>query len=367
MFHEYQSDYYMEMTTMANWELVSSNVIASHQAGNDFDLMSVNHVDVLAYIRGGLIQTIQPFMDNSGVNFNDIIFPNLLEAGMYQNRQYTLPINTDTRVIAVNLDLLAQHGQTVPTTMDEFVEASRAVTQDGNFGFVLHLTANPYISTYDMGIFLRSIGGQLYVIEPDGRAVATIDTPEMREYFEFVLTMLNYMPGDTLTIVGDDSRRYFASGNIAFYMYGPWELNLMPDLDFNYELIRVPAGPNGSRSNAGGFHWGMGSGSQHSEGAWEFMRFTTTNPELLGMAAIASGLPTAPASYDLPPFNSGAYDIFLEQLAYSGLPQIPVANLPEVVSEFHIYWEDLLFGNITVEEAVTQAQVSVQAVLDRMN
>lgn len=60
--------------------------------------------------------------------------------------------------------------------------------------FTNALTSSTYQSTYEMGVFLQSIGGSLYEIDNSGKPVATIDTPEMKKYLEFVQELKTYMP-----------------------------------------------------------------------------------------------------------------------------------------------------------------------------
>ena len=96
------------------------------------------------------------------------------------------------------------------------------------------------------------------------------------------------------------------------------------------------------------------------------MEFMLTDGE--SMAIIGeSGLPTVESAYESGTFSDPKYDIFLEQLQSSNLPQVPVANLGEVVACFTGYWNDLCVGNITVDEMIEEAQPAVQALLDENN
>ena len=58
------------------------------------------------------------------------------------------------------------------------------------------------------------------------------------------------------------------------------------------------------------------------------------------------------------------YDIFKEQLKTSNIPQIPVANLNEVMNTFDEYWQNLLFDKMTPDEVCQKAQTAIQEVLD---
>ncbi len=89
--------------------------------------------------------------------------------------------------------------------------------------FTNALTSSTYQSTYEMGVFLQSIGGSLYEIDNSGKPVATIDTPEMKKYLEFVQELKTYMPEDSITMEGTEQRNQFCNGNIGMMESGPWE------------------------------------------------------------------------------------------------------------------------------------------------
>lgn len=137
----------------------------------------------------------------------------------------------------------------------------------------------------------------------------------------------------------------------------------MDALDFTVELGLIPAGDAGSYSTSGGFQLGIGAESDNVSTAWAFIKWLTQNPE---QAAAFGGtnLPTIEAAYDEGTFSDPKYDIFKEQLKTSNVPQIPVANLNEVVTCFDEYWQNLLFDKMTVDEVCKEAQTAVQELLD---
>lgn len=356
----------VEYTKAADFDAMKQNVLASNQAGDDFDLLFVNHVDTLSYIKGEIIQPLDPFAQADGVDYSSVIYESLLEACMYEDVLYSVPINTDTRVLAVNKDLFAKYEAEYPKTQDEMLAVAKTMAEGGDFGYVNSLTRSAYVPEYEQGVFLMGNGGRLYEIQ-DGKAVATIDTQEMRDYLNFTLELLNYMPKDSLTMTEDDGRKSFMSGNVGMYIFGPWEYTLMEEsLGFEYELITIPAGTRESASTSGGYQLAIGKNAPNAEAAWQLMKYLTTDPAALA-AAGATGLPTSEAAYNEAPFTDPKYDIFKEQLNTSYVPEVPVANLNEVVEEFSVYWQDLLYGKITVDELCVNAQESVQALLDKTN
>lgn len=368
-FNEKYPDIAVELSTFADYTALNQNVMAAHQAGTDFDLMEVNHVDTLAFIKGELLEPIGEQLKNDGYDVDSIIMGNLEDMGKLGDVTYTFPIDTDTRIMLINTDLFEKYGLDIPETMDDMLEAGKVISEknEGDYVFTDEMCTNgDYFSTYETGIFLQSCGGQLYTVDENGKATATIDTDEMRAYLNFITELLPYMPEDCIT--NNDARSAFCEGNIGMYTFGPWEFGLMDmdSLGFNWKLTKVPAGSAGSVSTSGGFQLGMGAGSANKELAYTFMEFMLSDAESMSIIG-ESGLPTVEDAYKNGTFSDSKYEVFMEQLQSSNLPQVPVANLGEVVACFTGYWNDLCVGNLTVDEMIAEAQPAVQALLDENN
>lgn len=369
-FNEKYPDIAVEISSFTDYTALNQNVMASHQAGSDFDVVEVNHVDTLSFIKGELLEPLSERLTADGIDVDSIFMGNLADMGKLGDTVYTFPVDTDTRIMLVNTDLFEKYGLEIPQTMDDMLEAGKVISEagEGDYVFTDEMCTNgDYFSTYEAGIFLQSCGGQLYTVDEQGVATATVDTDEMREFLTFITELLPYMPADCTT--NNDARSAFCEGNIGMFTFGPWEYNNMDmdSLGFNYTLVKVPAGSAGSVSTSGGFQLGMGSGSQNKDLAYAFLEFVLGDAESMAIMGEA-GLPTVEGAYESGTFaDEEKYGVFLEQLQSSNLPQKPVGNLGEVVACFTGYWNDLCCGNITVDEMIEGAQPDVQALLDENN
>ncbi len=368
VFQEFMKKYpdvKVEFATFADFTATNQGVQAAHQAGDDYDILTVNHVDTMTYQKAGMLYPIGDLAERDGVNFDEVFMGSLMEPCKIGGKAYTIPTDTDTRVIFYNKDLFEKYNLEYPATLEEVLECGKAMTKDGDYLFTNALTSSAYQSTYEMGVFLQSIGGSLYKIDDNGKPVATVDTPEMKKYLEFVKELQNYMPEDSVTMEGTEQRNQFCNGNIGMMESGPWEYGEidMEGLSFTVELGLIPAGDAGSYSTSGGFQLGIGSKSNNVETAWTFIKWLTENPD---QAAAFGGtnLPTIEAAYNEGTFADSKYDIFKEQLKTSNIPQIPVANLNEVMNTFDEYWQNLLFDKMTPDEVCQKAQTAIQEVLD---
>lgn len=365
-FNEKNPDIQIEISAFPDYSALNQNVMSSHQANDDYDLIVVNHTDTLSFIKGELLAPIGDVLKEKNIDVDSIIMGNLEDMGKLGDMTYTIPVNTDTRVMMVNTDLFDKYNLEIPTTMDEMLAAGKVIADanQGDYIFTDEMCTNgDYFSTYETGIFLQSCGGQLYTVDENGKATATIDTPEMREYLNFITELLPLMPPDCTT--NNEALAAFAEGNIGMYTFGPWEYSRMDfdTLGFNHKLVKVPAGPAGSVSTSGGFQLGVGSGSDNIDDAMTFIDFLLNDTDSLALVG-ESGLPTVESAYEKGVFASDKYTVFKEQLESSNVPQTPVANLGEVVACFTGYWNDMCAGNLTVDQVIEQAQPAVQKLLD---
>ena len=192
-FHEKYPDIDVEISTFTDYTALNQNVMAAHQAGSDFDLMEVNHVDTLSFIKGELLEPISERLTSDDIDVDSTIMGSLADMGKLGDVTYTFPIDTDTRVMLVNTDLFDKYGLDIPETMDDMLEAGKVISEknEGDYVFTDEMCTNgDYFSTYETGIFLQSCGGQLYVVDENGKATATIDTDEMREYLNIITELL---------------------------------------------------------------------------------------------------------------------------------------------------------------------------------
>jgi len=367
-FNEEYPDVQLEYVSFPDLTTLNQGIQAAHQAGDDYDILTVNHVDMMTYVKAGMLYPLSDLADKDGVTLDDIFMGSLLKYCKTAGKTYTIPFDTDTRVMAVNKDLFDKYGLSVPETMDDMLTCGEKMTQNGDYLFANPLTGSAYQSTYEMGVFLQSCGGQLYTVDDNGKATATIDTKEMRDYLNFVTKLMKYMPEDAATT--KDARSQFCNGNIGMYIFGPWEYSqelMQPDkLGFNMELELIPSGAAGHVSTSGGWQLGIASGTDNLDASWAFFKYITSHGDAMSILG-ESGLPTIESAYETGTFADQKYDIFKEQLKTSNMPQVPVANLGEVVNCFDEYWQNLLFGKMTVDEVCTQAQPAVQKLLDENN
>lgn len=104
-------------------------------AGDDsFDIIHLDELLAVTYATAGYLEPINEVIEPEKDNYPQDVLERVSkgEDGNY----YTLPMELNNMYFYVNTDVMAQAGVTeVPTTTDEFLEAAKAMTGDGVYGY----------------------------------------------------------------------------------------------------------------------------------------------------------------------------------------------------------------------------------------
>lgn len=188
---------------------------------------------------------------------------------------YGLALNTNTKILYYSVDALAQAGVDVPKTMDEFVEAAKAIAGTNADGQQIWGYNEPALAGWNLCPFIWSMGGAL---TNDDQTVATgyingENTVNAIQTFKDLYdagAITGWNSGDIPMTDG------FGTGRYAMLLEGPWKVAELAGAypDFNYATAEIPAGNGGNISVLGGEDICMFN-TANKEAAWKFMQFMT--------------------------------------------------------------------------------------------
>ncbi len=185
---------------------------------------------------------------------------------------YGIPLSIDTLTLFVNTEILTSGGQTIPTTWDEFIKVSKALTvkdeqqkiktSGASIGTFDNITHAPDIAS----LVMLQNGTNFY----DLTNTAKNASDALSFYTSFASDQNNIWDG-TL----DPSLTAFAKGNVAMYFGYSWDIftikSLNPALAFTTNV--VPNLPNKHLSVASYWVEGVSSKSKHQKEAMELMKY----------------------------------------------------------------------------------------------
>jgi multiple sugar transport system substrate-binding protein len=347
-FNESQDDYEVSYVPQ---ELVEEKLLTAMAGGEVPDVVLWDRYQTSLYAPKGALAPINDFVEEDDIDLDAFYQPALGEMEVGEDL-YGLPLLVDNRSLFYNQTQLDEAGITPPTTWDELKTAAVALTEkDGN------TLSRAGFDLSDPGLFnqyLAQAGGSL--LNEDETETA-FNSPEGLEVLEFWQELMDdgvFEPG-----FGDGANP-FAEGSMAMKYDGPWALSTLDQVDgLEYGITQPVAGPNGdSGAYMGGFGLVIPEGAKNAEGAWEFMKWWTTEPQNgVDFAKISGWIPANIEAANDPYFTEDPhYAAFIETLEYAQV-RPSVEGFSDVEGKALVpALEQFLAGELTAEQALDQAQ-----------
>jgi multiple sugar transport system substrate-binding protein len=329
-------------------ELVEEKLLTALASGSVPDVVLWDRYNTPLYVPKNALSPLDEYIEADGVDtaqFYDQAMGELVVDG----GTYGLPLLVDNRSLFYNADLL---GDTEPPTdWDALKAAAEATTEreGGKLSVAGFALDDPGL----FNIWIEQAGGQMF--SDDGTATA-YNSPEGLEVLEFWQSLLEagvYEPGFG---EGVDS---FAEGKLALKYDGPWALTALDEADVNYGIVQPPVGPDGDQgAGMGGFGLVIPQGAENPDGAWEFMKWWTTQPANgVDFAKISGWIPANIEAANDPYFTKDdRYQAFIETMEYAEVrSNIPGASDVEGKALIPAL-EKFLGGETDARTALAEAQ-----------
>ncbi len=254
--------------------------------------------DLAKYTRSGWLEPLNTFMTSKPFlwpeySISDFFRP-ALEAGVRNGKNYTIPIQLETSLLAYNKSILAKYRVAVPTTMTELLAAARKI-YEGSSGRIYGITlrGDKASATSQWIDFVHSYGGKW--LNKDGRAA--VDSPQAVAATELYGRLLRlYGPRSALTNSWYESISIFMQGRAGMI----YDANVFKADYENREISKIaghvgytiiPKGPDGSIPHVSAWSLAVYSGSRHKAAAWLFIQWVTSKE--IDLKALVDGIPVA--------------------------------------------------------------------------
>jgi multiple sugar transport system substrate-binding protein len=355
---------------------MESKAITSFAGGVSYDLMIVNHPAIVQYKEAGMLLPLNDFLKSSGIDFDTYFSASIAKCGVFDGTVYSIPRDTDTRVLAVNKKMFQEAGLAYPTTTAEMVECAKALTKDTDgdnvvdqYGMLLD-ASGPYHPSYELGQFLLGNGVKVFTQGEDGKFFSQLNTQGAKDFMDFSKALVETGPEDFISYDGSKIFSLFCQGKLGMYIFGSWNIT-NADLaeavknGLEYDLILNPKGTDHSGASQGGYHYAISAQTKYPEICWKVLEALSKPDAAAEICYTEGGLPCVLDSYKEEPFSSGLYDVIAQQIltAEVPVPQISVTN--EILTEiWYNAWLSAMLGETTNEEALNGAYEEVTALLE---
>lgn len=274
---------------------------------------------------------------------------------------YGLALNTNSKIVFYNTAMLEAAGIEVPATMDEWVEAVKALSGENENGQQVWGWNEPALAGWNICPFIWSFGGAL---TDEDQTVATgyINGPATVKAVETFAQLVQdgaitgFNSGDIPMTDG------FGTGRYAMMLEGPWKSAELAGAypDVAYGTAPIPAGEGGSVSVLGGEDIAMFN-TANQEAAWKFMQFMTSEFAETEMAKCGQ-IPVNKAALESDTVKSADYAPFIEAIQ-TARARPTVAAWSEMDNGLQVALTAVVNGEKTAQEALDELAAEWDALL----
>ncbi len=293
----------------------------------------------------------------------DDFYPNMMDEGKYNGKQYGIPFSTPAHVLFYNKKLFDEAQIKYPDeswTWDDLVKAAKTMTKGEGANKVYGITnlldkGKEWQNLLDI---MRPYGGSFM---SDDRSKCTINSPENMKALELYMDLLK---GGYTTKPGANAP--FEQGKAAMFLgylsfNGAFEK--APGLD--YDIAYLPKGPAGRLGRAGYANYVVMKTTKYPVESLDFMKFITSKEmckvqsKLFGPARKSVGLA---ADYMSDVAKPASKEIFIKSLEFCK----PTENFPQFKNANTVAQEefDKMFAEKqSIKDTVTNIEKRVNEIV----
>jgi multiple sugar transport system substrate-binding protein len=346
--------------------------LATTVAANDApDVIQMDELYLASYAeRGALLDlgTVGEHLDTSAVD------EDVLTTGVVDEKQYAVPAGLAAYSVVVNADLLAQYGIPLPDddtwTWADLKELGAQVSAASG-GAVTGVQSWGFNDAGGLHIWARQAGGELF----DEEGNVAIEPEVLVNYWTYLdeLAKEGIAPSPAVTIERSNAgldQSGTATNSSAFAMWWNTQLtSLTAASGADLQLLKLP----GEADNPGSYHkpsmfWSVFSRSEHPAEAALFVDFLT-NSEAAGEVMLTDrGVPTndkirAAIAPKLEATDQAAVS-HLDEIEVTAPPRLTPTGASNIEAILSRHTEQVLFGQLTPEQAATSFIDELQAEID---
>lgn len=314
----------------------------------------------------GMFVDLKPFIDRDQVDMGAYFYPMEPEWG-WQEGIYGGLLYAGGQALYINKDLLAAAGLDFPAedwTWNDLLQYGKQLTkpEENQWGINLGIINPPYWGAS----FVHGTGGSVLNETNDKCALTDEKSQAGLQFIADLIYTHKIMPPPS-ALEGQENP--FLTGKVAIYFGGTWEEGQIRQAGFDWDFAHMPANPDTGIRNVqmGSNAWSVLSTSQHSEEAWQVVKFLMGEGGQRGM--MKNGVPGLKAVVESAEYRElhqpQNIEVLWSDFANHGHDYYPTPDTDEwwsaVGQELSVIWS----GEATVQEATERACAAVDEIFAR--
>ncbi|MDN3497053.1 extracellular solute-binding protein [Planococcus sp. APC 4015] len=286
-----------------------------------------------------------------------------MRTGMsYDGNLYALPMQAQMFVMAYRADIFEDLGLEVPTTFPEMMEAADAIKAEGLMEYPIAL---PWLATSDVSTSFQAVMNSLGADFVTDSGDVTLDTPDAQEALEAMLALQPYMDPQVTTFDQPKVQQQMYNGTAAMSIMFSGRMNdlTLPENSQLSDSFAFAAPPK--VSDAAEYSY-----TRLSIDGWSIPFNTKLDHDMLFVmmaSAVSEDASTAsvPAAYParegMVTADNSPYGEAANESIASAMPPVVAPNLAAVSNEIRPILMQVISGQISVEDGMTQMQAAGEA------
>ncbi len=240
-----------------------------------YDVIIVDNPWMVEFARAGYLEPLDDrIRATQGYAYEDFVAP-LRAIGEVDGRIWGVPYYNYALGLIVRQDVFDAAGLAVPTTLEDYVAAAKALTRDGFYGAAMQ-PQRGYKVFEEWKNWLYAAGGNLF----DAAGRVAIDSPEAVRALElYIETYNNAAPPNSVNWGFDEALRAMAAGKAASMLSYNWMLPTLNnpegpagELAGKFQLYEVPGG----KAVLGAWYWAIPHNTDEKDAAWRYISWITS-------------------------------------------------------------------------------------------
>lgn len=339
-----------------------TKILTALNSGSPPDVIDAQHGWVVPYAQQGLIQPLDDVIDNKAD-----YYPAALEYDTWNNKLWGIPYRIESIAMLYNKDMFKAAGldpEKPPETWTQLIDAAKKLTHGDQYGFAITGGGEFGNTVFRSLPFIWENGGS--IISKDMKT-ATVNQPAAVEAVKFytdMLTKYHVSPPSTLQNDGTANRHLFASGKVAMYQAGQFDIPAIkqenPKINIGAMMMVHPDGKDPA-AILGGWSFIVPKDAPNAAGAKKFIKFLA---EPANMAEITYTFPARKSAMNMPQFQDPELKVFKDMLPYART--LPAQkNWIQITQAYFNGVQSILTGDAKPQEAMNQAADDINGLLQQ--
>ncbi|MFH7835202.1 MAG: ABC transporter substrate-binding protein [Candidatus Aenigmatarchaeota archaeon] len=319
-------------------------------------------------VRTGMLIPLNEYIKE--INYEDF-YPEMRKIGAYEGKVYSLPVSANNLQLFYNKDIFKANGldpEKPPKTWDELVEIAKKCTDPakGIWGMELYTGTGEGL-TWQFQVYLWQAGGEFLTSD---LKKAAFNSPAGKKALQFWVDLIHKYKVSPLAPWG-----LFGQGKAAMVMDGTWMVGgwrpggwaPLP-YDWGTALMPTPSGGVPATNMGGEQIFIFKTTPEKQAAAWEFVKWLTSKDVQIKWDILTGFMPIRDSVAKDPVYTSWATTTeprllpFIEGQKYAhARPMVP--QYPEISDAFSEEIQKALYGTVSVDEALANAERRVNELL----